>query len=73
MRRYSVQRYGFLSSAKNIDKNIGKTISKNVSGKFNPGMLPMRQKRLDNAKQSTADAFKKSNSKNSKSNWWFDW
>ena len=66
MTRYSVQPrdrifvkgFGFLSFAKSIGKNIGKNISKNLSGKCSPGMLAMRQKLLDHAKQSATDAFK---------------
>ena len=80
MMRYSVQPgdriffkgYRFLFFAKNMSKNIGKDISKILSGKYSPGMLAMRQKLLDHAKQSATDAlknfFKKSHSKNSKSN-----
>ena len=39
-------------------KNIWRNISKNVSGKYNPGMLAVLQKVLDNAKQSVTDMFK---------------
>ena len=68
MIRYSVQPrdrifvkgYGFLSFAKNMAKNIGKNISKSLSGKYSPGMLTMRQKLLDHAKQSATDALKTS-------------
>ena len=53
-----------------LAKNISKNISKSLSGNYN-------QKLIDHAKQSTTDAFKtaskRSNSKQSKSNWWFDW
>ena len=57
MTRYSVQprdrifvkSYGFLSFAKNIDRNI----SKNLNSKYS-------QKLLDHAKQSVADALKTS-------------
>ena len=77
MVRYSVQPrdqifvkvYGFLSFAKNICKNIGKYISKDLSCKY-------CQTFLNNAKQSATDALrtiKKSNSENSRSNWWFNW
>ena len=60
MTRYSVQPrdrifvkgYGFLSFAKNMDKNIGKK-SKNLSSKYS-------QKILDHAKQSATDALKNS-------------
>ena len=56
--RIFVKGYGFLSFAKNLGKDIGKNISKNLSGKYGPGILPMRQKLLDYAKQSATDAFK---------------
>ena len=39
-------------------KNIGKNVSKNLSGKYSPGMLAMRQKLLDHAKQSATDVLK---------------
>ena len=60
MTKYSVQLkdcifvkgYGFLSSAKNVVKNIGKNKSKNLNGKY-------RQKCFDHAKQSETDALKK--------------
>ena len=56
IRRYSVEPkdqifvkgYGFLSSAKNMSKNIGKYLSRNLSSKY-------RQKVLDHAKQSATD------------------
>ena len=68
MMRYSVQPRdrifvkgcGFLSFAKSMLKNIGKNISKNLNGKCSPGMLAMRQKLLDYAKQSLIDALKPS-------------
>ena len=41
--RTFVKGYGFLSFAKNMGKNIGKNINKSLSGKYGPGMLPMRQ------------------------------
>ena len=41
-------------------KNIGKNISKTLNGKYSTGMLPMRQKLLDYAKQSVIDALKTS-------------
>ena len=41
-----------------MGKNIGKHISKSLSGKYGPGMLALRQKLLDNTKQSATDAFK---------------
>ena len=49
--RIFVKGYGFLSFAKNMRRNIGKNISKLLSGKWSPGMLAMRQKLLDYAKQ----------------------
>ena len=55
-----VKGYGFLSFANNMGKTIGKNISKNLSGKYSPGMLAMRQKLLDHAKKSAADALKTS-------------
>ena len=58
-----VKGYGFLSFANNIGKTIGKNISKNLSGKYSPGMLAMRQKLLDHAKKSAADALKTSSKK----------
>ena len=39
-------------------KNIGKNISKILSGKCSLGVLAMRQKLLDYAKQSETDVFK---------------
>ena len=56
--RIFVKGYGFLSFAKNMCKNIGENISKSLSSKYSPGMLAMRQKLLDHAKQSATDAFK---------------
>ena len=64
--RYSVQPrdriflkgYGFLSFAKNMGKNNGKNIIENLSGKYSPVMLAMRQKPLAHAKQSATDVFK---------------
>ena len=41
-----------------MDKSIGKNISKNLSHKYSPGMLAMRQKLLDHVKKSATDAFK---------------
>ena len=53
-----------------MGKNIDKNISKNLSGKYS-------QTLFDLAKQSAEMHLKllqkKSNSKNSRSNWWFDW
>ena len=37
-------------------KNIAKNVSKDMSGKYNPGLVAMREK-LDNAKQSAINAF----------------
>ena len=54
--RIFVKGYEFLSFAKNMVKIIGKNISKSLSGKYGPGMLAMRQKFLDHAKQSVTDA-----------------
>ena len=60
--RTYVKRYGFLSFA----KNIGKNLSNNYG-----------QKRLDSAEKSTTDAIKtaskKAIQKNSRSNRWFNW
>ena len=59
-RRY-IKGYGFLSFAKNICKNTSNKCS---------------EKPLDTAKKSATDAIKtikKSNSKNSISNWRFNW
>ena len=60
--RIYVKGYGFLSFAKNMGKSL--------SNKYG-------QKRFDSTKKSTTDAIKtaskKSNSRNSRSNWWFDW
>ena len=72
--RIFIKGYGFLSPfAKNMGKNLGKSISKNLSRKYSPGVLTVRQKLLDHATQSATDALKttskKSNSKNSRSNW----
>ena len=49
--RIFVKDYEFLSFA----KNIGKNISKSLSGIYSPGMLAMRQKFLDHAKQPAAN------------------
>ena len=43
--------YGFLSFARNMDKNFGKNISKKLNSKYS-------QKRLDRAKQSVTDALR---------------
>ena len=37
-------------------KNIAKNVSKDMSGKYSPGLIAMREK-LDNAKQSAINAF----------------
>ena len=47
-----------MSFAKNIGKSIGRKISKNLSGKYCPGMLAMRQKPLSHAKKSATDVYK---------------
>ena len=41
-----------------MDKNFGKIISKSFNGKYISGMLVMRKKILDHAKQFAADTFK---------------
>ena len=41
-----------------MDKNFGKIISKSFSGKYISGMLVMRKKILDHAKQFATDTFK---------------
>ena len=64
-----VSAYGFLSFAKNFGKNIGKNISKKLSSKYS-------LKLLNHVKQSTTVHLKllqKSNSKDNRSNWWYDW
>ena len=43
-----------------MGKYIGKDISKNLSGKYSPGMLAMRQNILNHTKQSAADALRTS-------------
>ena len=43
-----------------MGKKIGKNISKNLSGKYSPGMLAMRQKLLDYAEKSATDPRKSS-------------
>ena len=48
--------YGFLSFARNMDKNFGKNISKKLNSKYS-------QKRLDRAKQSVTDALKTAQNK----------
>ena len=66
MMRYSVQPgdrifvkgYGFLSFPKSMVKNIGKNVIKNLSGKYSPGILAVRQKLLDHVKQSATASFK---------------
>ena len=49
--RIFIKGYGFLSFAKNMNKNNGKYISNNLSGKYS-------QKLFGYAKQSSTDAFK---------------
>ena len=64
--RIFVKGYEFLSVAKNKGKNIAKKISYDLRFKYS-------EKRLYHAKQSATDALKtsskKSNPKNSRSNW----
>ena len=43
-----------------MGKIIGKNIGKSMGGIYGSGMLAMRQKRLDHAKQSAIDALKTS-------------
>ena len=43
-----------------MEKNIGKNISQTSSGKYSLGMLYVRQKLLDHAKQSATDPLKTS-------------
>ena len=50
----------FLYFAKNMGKNISKNISKNLSSKYVLGMLTMRQKLLDDAKQPASGRIKTS-------------
>ena len=50
----------FLYFAKNMGKNISKNISKNLSSKYVLGMLTMRQKLLDDAKQPASGRIKNS-------------
>ena len=56
--RIFVKGYGFVSFAKSIGKSVRKNINKNVSGKCSPGMLVLRQKLLDHAKQARTDVLK---------------
>ena len=74
--RIFAKSYGFLSFPENMDKSIGKNTSKSLSGKYDPGMLAMRQKLLDHPKQSEEDSIKNVSKrfiqKNSRSNRWFD-
>ena len=44
--------FWFMSLAKNISTNFGKDINKNLSSKYSPGILAVRKKLLDHAKQS---------------------
>ena len=46
-----------------MGKNIGENISKSLGGKYNPGMLAIRQKLFDHAKRSATDAIKTSSKK----------
>ena len=50
----------FLYFAKSMGKNISKNISKNLSSKYVLGMLTMRQKLLDDAKQPASGRIKNS-------------
>ena len=53
-----------------MGKNIDKNISKNLSGKYSQTLFdPTKQ----SAEMHLKLLQKKSNSKNSRSNWWFDW
>ena len=65
-----MKRYGFLSSAKNMGKNIVKTISKNQSGKYSQKPL---DNMLNNLPQVRLKLLQKENSENSKSSRQFDW
>ena len=65
-----LKRYGFLSAAKIMDKNIVKTISKNQSGKYSQKIL---DNMLNNLPQVRLKLLQKENSENSKSNKQFDW
>ena len=49
--RIFVKGYGFLSFAKNINRNIGKNISESLIGKYS-------KKLIDHAKKSATDTFK---------------
>ena len=73
MMRYLTEPYNICKKlwifAKNLSKNVGKKISKILSIKYS-------QKFFDYAKKSETDAIKaasKSNTKNSRNNWQFDW
>ena len=65
-----LKRYGFLSAAKIMGKNIVKTISKNQSGKYSQKIL---DNMLNNLPQVRLKLLQKENSENSKSNKQFDW
>ena len=65
--RIYVSRYGFFFFAKNMGTHVTK-VGKNLKNKYS-------QKLLDNAEKSNRcnkNCFKNSNSKNSRSNWWFN-
>ena len=63
-RRY-VKEYGFLSFAKNIGTHAAK-VAKNISNKYSQKLVDTTKK---SANRCYKDCFKKSNSKNSRSNW----
>ena len=65
-----LKRYGFLSAAKIMDKNIVKTISKNQSGKYSQKIL---DNMLNNLPQVRLKLLQKENSENSKSSRQFVW
>ena len=71
-----VKGYWFLSFAKNMVKIIPKNVSKNIRETYCQKLI-YSQKLTDYAEQSATGAFKiaskKRNSKNSRSNWRFDW
>ena len=63
-RRY-VKGHGFLSFAKNIGKNI--------SNKYSQKLVDSPEKSATDADYKSKNCLKKSNSKNSRSNWRFNW
>ena len=68
--RIFIKGFGYLPFAKNIGKNIDKTTSKNLSGKHSLERLGAAKKICNRC---TWNFSKKSNSKNYRSNYWFDW